>query len=264
MTISSLNDYMAANKQLVNITKTASITSVAAMPFTVFNQVGTPGAGTFAGTDTAAGVVPTDATAGCPTINSFGGGNTGYITSVIFSNTVASRIRLYDCLFKAGAYNYNASVSLANQPSFSSRVPDANYAGLELWIEAVTAFTGNLSIAITYTDQAGGTGHTTGTVATGLAPTAGRMIQLPFAAGDCGIQKVESVTATVSAAGTFNVLVLRPLWEGRVRSANDGDNHDFLKTGLVRIYDNSALMIQVAADSTATGIPSVLVEVSDK
>lgn len=60
------------------------------------------------------------------------------------------------------------------------------------------------------------------------------------------------------------MLVLRPLVEGRVRSAYDGDTQDFLKTGLPEVFANSAFFKQVAADSTSIGIPSVLLEVANK
>jgi hypothetical protein len=71
------------------------------------------------------------------------------------------------------------------------------------------------------------------------------------------VQKIESVTATVATVGTFNVLVLRPLWSGRARVANDGDVHDLFKTGMPELFTDSALMLAVCADSTATGIPEL-------
>jgi hypothetical protein len=136
-----------------------------------------------------------------------------------------------------------------------------DFTNTEIWIEAVTAFTGNQSIAITYTNQAGTTGRTTGTIATGVAPIVGRMLQLPLAAGDTGVQKIESVVSTVSTAGTFNVLVLRRLWAGRVIVANWGDTHDFLKTGMPIVFADSALMPIVQPDSTATGLFELVAEV---
>lgn len=262
MAISTLDQLIASASQRVGLLKTASRTAVAAVPFSVFDLAGNPGAGTLAGTSTTAGVVPTYATAGVPVVNNFGAGNTGYIAKVEFSNTVACRIRLYDLLWKGGAYAFNANVTLSAQPSYSSRVlGGTDYTNTELWLEAVTAFTGNQSIAITYTNQGGTASRTTGTVATGVAPIVGRMYQMPLQAGDTGLQKVDSVVSTVSTAGTFNVLVMRRLWEGRVRIANDGDTHDLLKTGLVQIYQDSALFMQVIADGTATGLPDCQIEV---
>ena len=248
MTIATLDQLIAAASQRVGMIKTVSRASVAAIPFSVFDLAGNPGAGTLAGSSTTAGVVPTDATTGCPTINAFGVGATGYINTVTFGNSVASRLRLYDLLWKGGAYAFNANVTLSAQPSYSSRVlGGTDYTNTEIWLETVTAFTGNQSIAVTYTNQDGTTGRTTGTIATGVAPTVGRMLQLPLQAGDTGVQKIESVISTVSTVGTFNVLVMRRLWEGRVRINNDGDTHDMLRTGLPQIFADSALFLQVIA-----------------
>lgn len=264
MAITTLDGYIAAPKQQIVLTKTASMTTVAANFGETLHLAGNPGAGTLEGSNTANGVVPTDATAGFPAINAFGGSATGHLTGVEFSSSVACRMKLVDVLFKAGAYAFNAATTLSSQPSYSSRVPGGtDFKGLELWIEAVTAFTGNLSIAVTYTNQNGTTAKTTGTVATGIAPIVGRMIQLPLASGDSGIQKIESVTATGSTAGTFNVLVVRPLWEGNIRVANAGDVHDFMKTGMPQVFADSALGLFVAGDSTTTGLPSLLIEVAN-
>ncbi|MEJ6011434.1 hypothetical protein [Novosphingobium aquae] len=263
MSISTVDGYFAAAKQNIPLTKTASRTSVALIPFSTFDLAGNPGAGTLAGSSTAAGIVPTDATAGCPVINAFGGGATGYLTRVDYANTVLSRLAIYDMLFKAGAYAFNAATTLASQPSFLGRCPDGAGNGNEIWIEAVTAFTGNLSIAVTYTNQAGTTGRTTGTVATGAALTVGRMVQLPLQAGDSGVQKIESVTGTVATVGTFNVLVLRPLWNQRITVANGGGIDDWFKTGAPIVYADSAIIAVPQADSTSTGLPDIIIEIAN-
>jgi hypothetical protein len=262
MAIATLDGYIAAVKQRIQWVKTTSRTSVAVYPESVFDVAGNPGAGVLAIGNTANGLVPDDTVAGYPPVNTFGG--LGYISKVEFGSTIACWFDLYDRLFAAGAYPYNANVTLASQPSYSGRVPGGtDFVGLQLWVEAVTAFTGNMSIAVTYTNQAGATGHTTGTIATGIAPILGRCIQLSLATGDSGLQKIESVVATVATAGTFNLMVLRPLWSGRVTVANGGDVHDLLRTGMVQIFDTSALYALIAADSTATGIPELAIEVAN-
>jgi hypothetical protein len=264
MAITTLDGYIAATKQNITHGKTASRTAVAGIPFSVFDLAGFPGAGVLAGTSTTAGVVPTDATAGTPTINAFGGGATGYLSGVSFGSTVACRIRICDLLWKAGAYPFNAAVALSLQPSYAGRVPGGtDFKGTEMWLEAVTAFTGNQSINITYTNQDGTGGRSTGTIATGTAPIVGRMFQLPLQSGDSGVQRVDNVTSTVSTVGTFNVLVLRPLWEGRVASVAAGDVHDLIRTRMPQVFADSALYIQIIPDSTATGIPSLLYEVAN-
>lgn len=264
MSIATLDQYIAAAKQQVNIVKTTTRTTIVAAWFSLWDLAGNPGAGTLAGDSTTAGVVPDNNTAGAPLLNSFGGGALGYITTVDFGCNGACRMLLADLLWKGGAYAFNAAVNLSAQPSYAARVPGGtDFTGTQIWIEAVTAFTGNLSIAVTYTNQSGVAARTTGTRSLGIAPTVGRMIQLPLQAGDTGVQKIESVTATVATVGTFNVLVLRPLWTGRVRSGNDGDIHGLDKTGMPQVFATSALFLAIAADSTTSGIPELQVEIAN-
>lgn len=263
MAITTLDQLIAAAKQRVPLKKTTTRTAVALGWFSLFDIAGDPGAGTLAGSSTAAGVVPTDATAGTPIINAFGSGNTGHLINVDFSVSVAERVLIYDMLFKAGAYAFNANTTLASQPSYSSRVPGGtDFTNTEIWIEAVTAFTGNLSVAVTYTNQNGVTGRTTGTFATGTALTVGRMMQLPLQAGDTGVQKIESVVGTVASAGTFNVLVIRPLWTGRA-NANSSDMHDYLRIGMPQVFADSALCIAANSDSSQTGLPECYLTIAN-
>lgn len=273
MTIQSLDNYInAAKQQGVAWKKTATRTTIAAAWFSLFDIGGSPGAGTLAIGNTANGVVPTDATAGYPPIDAFGAGNIGSLTKVDFGSSVACRIRLFDRLFAAGAYAFNANVALASQPSYAGRVNlrnfatglDANdYKGTELWAEQVTAATGNQAVAVTYTNQDGTGSRSTGAVGIGAAPTVGRCWQLPLQSGDAGVQRIDNVQGTVASAGTFNVMVLRQLWTGRVRLAADGDVHDFLKTGLIQVFADSALYALVQADSTSSGLPDVMMEIAN-
>ena len=272
MTIATLNDWIGSDKQVIPISKMALRTTVANVWFSLFDVAGNPGAGTLAGTSTTAGVVPTDATAGCPGIN-FSSGS-GYLSTVGFGNTVASRLMLADILWKGGAYSYaGGTTPLSSQPSYSSRVPGGtDYTGTQIWIEVSTAFaTGNnWKVEVTYTDQAGTSGHTTGAQpATALAAaglTLGKMLQLPLAAGDSGVSKIESVVvtngSTAMTAGAFNVLVLRPLWNGRVPAANGGDCHGIDRTGLPLVFNDSALALMVAADSTSSGLPDLVLDIA--
>lgn len=260
MAITSRDSYIAATKNNLVYQKTASRTAVANIPFSVFDQAGNPGAGTLNAGNTANGIVPTDALAGYPIIPN--PTNTLYLATVEYRSSVACWLDVYDCLFSAGAYAFGADTTLASQPSYSGRVPGANYNGLELWIEAVTAFTGNLSVQVNYLDQDGNAGDT-GAYGTGAALIVGRMALVPLAAGDNGIQQVVRVRGTVASAGTFNVHVMRWLWGGRINGANQGGADSLLKTGMPQIYGTSALRMVVTADSTATALPSLRAILAD-
>ena len=256
MAITTFDGFIASAKQYLSWTKVATRTTVGAAWFSVFELAGSPGAGILAGSSTTAGVVPTDATAGFPVIDAFGGSATGYLAQVDFGSSVASRIKLFDMVFKAGAYAFNANTALSAQPSYASRMPESNYKDTQIWIETVTAFTGNPIFTITYTNQDGTAGRTA-VLGAGLAPTLGRMFQIPLQSGDTGVQKIDNVACSVATVGTFNVLVMRPLWSGRVKIANDGDVHDLAKTAMPVVFADSALTFIISADSTSSGIPNI-------
>lgn len=263
MAITTLDGLITAATQHTGIRKTQSVTTIAATPFSVFNLTGQPGAGTLAGTSTAAGVVPDDTVAGFPSINAFGGGATGYLRNIDFSCTVACLLHVFDCLFKAGAYSGSpATNTLASQPSYSGRVPGGtDFTNTEIWFECTTGFVGNLTLTVTYTNQAGVAGRSSGAVAMGFAPTVNRLFQLPLQAGDCGVQKIESVVVAASTSGNFNILVLRRLKDMRVNLVNGGDTLGPDRTGCPVIFATSALYLAVEADSTSTGLPSVMFDI---
>jgi hypothetical protein len=260
MAITTLDGYIGAAKYRLTWMKTGTRTLIAAMPYTVFDIAGSPGAGTLNVGNTANGLVPTSATAGYPAIPSFSGQN-GYLARVEFGSSVPCCFDLYDRLFVAGAYAYNANVTLASQPSFDTRLPNTGvYNGLQLWIEAVTAFTGVLGVRIYYQDQDNNAGDTG--VVTTLALPIGRCFQIPLATGDSGVRRINQVVGATASAGTFNVMILRPLWFGRVTTANGGDVHDLLRTGFPKIFDTSALYTILYADSTAVGLPDMTLQVA--
>jgi len=275
MAITTLDGYIGASKQRIPFVKTATRTSVALIPFSVFDLAGNPGAGVLAGTSTTAGVVPTDATAGTPSIKAFGGSATGYLTKVEYYNSVLSYLYLYDLLFKAGNYAYNSgTTTLSAQPAISSRTPDysggATFGnGCEIWIEVVAAMTSATAwqVQVTYTNSAGTTGRTSivSAAQAAAALTVGKMFQLALQAGDSGVQKIESVIVTTgaAAAGSFNVLIMRKLWSNRIAIANSGGIDDILKTGAPIVYADSALVLVVQADSTSTGLPNLNIEISN-
>ncbi len=241
-------------KQRVGILRVG--TNSASNPLTMFHYGGAPAAGTLAGTSTAAGVVPTDATVGFPDIMAFGAGNTGYLARVMatpFFSGQTERGTLYDMLFKAGAYAFNANVTLAAQPSYASRIPGGDYKGTTIWWESVTAFTGSPSVVVTYTNQDGVAGRTTGVFSLGAQGNIGAIRNLPLQAGDTGVQKIESVIGSVATAGTFNILVLRPLWMGNLAPLEKPVQTSPLMIRLPILFDTSALFVILNYTQNASG-----------
>jgi hypothetical protein len=269
MAITTYAGYKAANKQQVDCINITSVTSVANGMFSCWN-------GTLAGANTANGVVPTDADTSLPNYNagidSFGAGTKGYLTRAVFINQGANSSNgmgiLFDMVFKAGAYAFNANTTLASQPSYAARMPGGtDYTDTEIWFECVTAFTGNLNLTVTYTNQAGTAGRTTGLFAPGNTPTVRRSFRMPLQAGDTGVQQINSVVSTVATAGTFNILVLRRLNMGKVASSQElripnVNGADVLMTGMPEVFDNSCLTMMQLCDGTTTGQPYFMAEVA--
>lgn len=261
MAITSLDQLIAATSQGIQIYKSGSRTTTGNAWFSTIDLAGNPGAGSIASLGITNGSLYTDGTGGHPPVNTFGGSNLGYIASVEFGNTVACRMMLVDVLCRHGSFAFNANSSGLTGVDISGRIVNSSYAGLQLWYECATAITTNQSVAVTYVDQSGNTGHSTGTVALGTAPTLGRLIQLPLAAGDSGLQKITGVTSTGATAGTFNLIIARPLWTGRINLANGGDAHPWDRIGMPQIFDTSAIELWLNPDSTASGLPEVFIDV---
>lgn len=258
----NINGVPLGPKQRIPFYKTASRTTVAAGWFTDFDLSGVPGAGTLAAGNTANGLVHTDATAGYPLINAFGASARGYLSRIAIKNSVVSTIRLFDRVFVCGAYAFNANTTLTSQPSFATRVSlnggAADYAGLELWVEQVTAATGNQAVNVTYTNNADATGRTTGAVGIGAAPTVGRCWQLPLQAGDKGAKQVTNVTGSVATVGTFNVMLLRPLADLYVDTASKTLVQDATMLCAPEVFADSAIYrIAMSPAGTALGTMDV-------
>lgn len=275
MAITSLDTYIAGQRQRIGWYKSASITTVANIPFTLFNQAGNPGAGTLAGTTTASAILQDDTIAGYPFIQFTTGGS--YLSKVEFGNSIACRMRLVDVISKGGAYGFaTGTTSITSYPDISGRAPDFTTVLAvwgqrnEIWVECTAAFTNATAwqVQCTYTNQSGTTSRSTiiSTAQAAAALTAGKLFQLALASGDTGVQKLQSVIVTNvgATAGGFNLLIVREIWSsGRVRIANDGDIHDMLKTGMPLIHNTAALTVWVQTDSTASGTPELFFEIAN-
>lgn len=271
MAILTADDYIAAARQLYDITKTAEITTVANNEFSTLDVAGMPGAGSLAVGNTANGLVPDDTVAGYPLITAFGGGATGHLTRVNFACTVACRMRLWDRLFNVGSVSLTslATTTLASQPSYTGRLPGGtDYGNLFILIEINAAVSATATtVTVTYKNQAGTTGRSTGATASLSGFTTRRIIVMPLQAGDTGVQKIETVVVggTVATTGSVNVIVARLLVESmRVPIANAADAYGFDRVGFPQVWDTSALWLTVIPDSTSSGIPSVQFEIANK
>lgn len=261
MAITSADGWFAATKQATMIRKTSAAVSVAATPFSLWAEAGSPGAGVLAVGNTTTGIVPTDATIGSPIVNAYGVGTTGYLSNAAYRNSVASGCILYDRLFHVGSVSLLAlaTTTLASQPSYAARCPGGSYAGLEIWLEINAAVSATATtVAVTYTNAVGVAGRTTGAVSVN-AFTTKRIVFMPLQAGDAGVQKIDTIVVggVVATTGTVNVIVARTLGVFDVRIANGLDAQAWDLLGGPVVYETSCFALACIPDSTSTGVPSL-------
>jgi hypothetical protein len=265
MAITTSDGYIGAAKQIIPYTKTASITTVAAQRSTQFASAGNPGAGTAAFTTAVTGVVPTDATAGFPVINAFGGGNTGYLTRVQYALSVTGRLELWDCLWGINVPTTpTATITMSGAPSYLGRCPSGAGDDCRIFLWSTTQPAAATTINVNYTNSAGTSGRSTGASASLSGLIVGRWIELPLQAGDSGVNSIQSIVVGGTAGtGQINVIVARRLWTNRVPVVNGGQTDGLDRTGMPVVYADSALMLTTIPDSTAAGIPDLNLEIAN-
>ena len=265
MSITSIDDYLGAARQIIDYTKTVSKATSGGNASTYFEIAGSPGAGTLAASSTT-GVVPVDTDVGYPKITNFAGGATGYLSRFSAFGSVAGRIILFDRLWVGGTYAFASGttvVALNGDPTPLNRVPDNDWSLVEAYFELVTATTGTQTLSLVYTDQAG-VSRTSPTVSAAASTAVGRLYRVPLFAGGTGIQKVESVVVTGGTVGTWNVVLLRRLADIRIAGGNYGDTYDMFRVGMPRVYDASALICASMPDSTTGGTIDAKIEIASK
>lgn len=260
MALTSLNTYISGKRTILGYSKYTSVTTTASNYFQIAHLVGTPiqmaGVG-----DIVSGIVQTSDMQGyikMPTIT-----NTGYLTGVNLESSVTQNILLFDRVYAVGAFPFNANTVLSAQPSYAARMPSGDYTGTQIWFHAFSAFTGNPTVTVTYTNQSGVAGRSTGAIALGLAPIIHYMRPLPLQAGDTGVQKIESVVCTVATVGTFNISVMRPLCTMACQVIGLPQKLDLLGTGAPIVYSDTALYPVCSPTSTSSGVISIQMEITD-
>jgi hypothetical protein len=271
LAITTVDQFVAAAKQDLVINKTATAVTIGTVPFSLWDVAGTPGAGSLSIGNTASGLVPTDATAGAPTINAFGGGATGYVTGAEIYNSVTSQVLVYDRVFHVGSISLTslATTTLSSQPSFSSRIPGGtDYTGLELFLEINAAVSNTATtVTVNYYNEtgSGGGSRTTGATASLAQYTTRRLVPMPLQAGDKGISQINSVVVggTVATTGSFNVVIARKIAGARIMVANGGEVQAWDRVPFRQIWDNSCLWLVVNADSTSSGTPKTYLQIAN-
>lgn len=152
------------------------------------------------------------------------------------SNSSGSLI-LIDRLVESGGLNGTITTTqTTNLPTATlPRFTDGAGVMIGLSIYTSVGSTGT-TVTASYTNQAGVSGRTTQAMAFGGTnfSTVNRIIVLPLADGDTGVQSVESVTlaGTTGTAGNFGVTLFRPLGAISLDMSSFSNNVDLIGSGL--------------------------------
>lgn len=171
----------------------------------------------------------------------------------------AGKMTVYDRLLtKSGLDATLTTAQNINGGSDATLTRYTNGLGNQIWIEIYTQIgaTGT-TITCAYKNQAGASKTTTAVVFGGTQRReAQRLIRLPLAAGDTGVQAVVSVTvlATTGTAGNFGILVVHPLHPGiPISLANACMGLNFLDGTMPEILTDACIALSMQCTTTTAG-----------
>jgi hypothetical protein len=246
---------LGAAQRLVQVK--ANVTAVAGRMTALWSAAGQPGVGSTTLGQAAAGVVPVDSDTGYQTFTNPGSGST-YLAGVSGVSAASGVIVIWDNVWTWGSGGSGWSVTTTTAQNTTSPAaltrPDSTGANTEAWLHILaTMGSGAATPVLSYTDQDGNAGATTGTMGYNSASIIGSMYNFPLAAGDSGVRSVQSLTLSVSmTSGTARVCIMRRL-ATLPCVANVGFKYNAYDLGLPVISNDAALMVGVLPSSTASG-----------
>lgn len=204
-----------------------------------------PGAAAIPDNTTSGGLLQTDPS----------GGRELWLLGMSAVATQAGTLILYDRLLHNGGLSGTVTTA---QTVGGTLTRNTGGVGNQIWVEVYTQIgASSTTITASYTNQAGTSGRTTKAVAignTGLRE-AERIIPLPLADGDTGVQAVASVTlaATTGTAGSFGVTVAHPVLILPMQAGGTGGMRDLI-AGLPEIdaIDTDACLALAFLANTTT------------
>ena len=250
ITTSNQFDGAIAGAENQSLYKTQLASKGAGFFQSLWQAAGYPAAGAVPATG--AGVIPTLATQGAM-VFAAPGALTAYLSRLDLAATAAQTIFIADRLWHGSGLNG----TLATAQAINGPTTNRNGAGVgnQLWLE-IYAATGATAATLTvsYTNSAGVAGRST-TIAMPTSPVVGQMTPIPLAAGDVGIQSVQSATLSVSTgtAGNFGLTILQQTGLISVTASNVGTSKGAYETGMTLIDPNACLFPYVLCTSANTG-----------
>lgn len=253
--IDTLDKVIAGMQYPREIYKAVTGTMVAGRPHSLWYLGGMPSAAV-APTVGLTGVVLTSPTQGqIPFVNPVSGNS--YLARLQGQATIAGALQLVDRIW----HNSGIDVTSTAEQTFTDAVQiparDANGEnvgeGVYCGVECSGAMgAGTPTITIKYINTAGQTKTATNLVAVVASSIQGTFYPIGLAAGDLGIQRLISIRLSATmTSGTLSVVLYRPISRLELTGANTPNAVDAITGGLVRIWDDSVLML-IFLPSTTT------------
>lgn len=260
MTLADLNAYKAAFSTFPEILPITNVggTVVAGRPYDMWQTMAP------AGVAPTTAVVPTNTTIGSLGQQNGGSGALSIMGSRLNPLNPGTYL-VCDRLSHQGGLSGTVTTAQTTNLPTAALTRYTSGVGVMIGLTIYTAI-GTTASAVTasYTNQAGTSGQTTASVVMGSTGfnAANRMIFLPLASGDTGVQAVASVTLNPSTvtAGNFGVTLFKPLYtiiaddmSGQTITSFTGGNSF---GGIPEILDNACLFLICLSNSTnsaATG-----------
>lgn len=208
-----------------------------------------------------AAAIPTNSTNGALPITNAGGSREKWLTQIFAMATTPGILLVYDRLLHISGLNATLTTDQTVQGTTPTPALTRNTGGVGniAFYEVYTLIgaTGT-TLTMTYTNSAGTTGRTS-TVnigATGFRE-AQRMMAIPLAAGDKGIQAIDKVklTATTGTAGDFGITIAKPIAFIPIGTAGVPAWRDFTTglPGLPKIDTNACLAFTFLQNAATAG-----------
>jgi hypothetical protein len=200
--------------------------------------------------------IPTNTTAGSIDPDPFTAGKQRWLLGATATCLTTGTVMLYDRLHEQAGLSATVTTPQTVSGTLTRYNTNSTCVGNQIWAEIYSPIGGTqTTISCIYICQ-------DGTTKTSQSATFGgtgwlerdRMIPIPLASGDSGVQKVTSctVTATTGTAGSFGITVLHPLTYVYITLAGVGSSKDLISgtPGVVEILPNACLAVAWYAGTT--------------
>lgn len=194
------------------------------------------------------------------------GGNSSYLARFVgLSSAQSGQLMLVDRLWHNSGLNVTSTSSqTVNSVTFPARDENGttNGAGVLLGVEISSNMgAGTPTVTVTYTNSAG-TGSKTGTniLAVGTTSAAGSFYPIGLAAGDTGVQSIQSVQFSATwTSGTLHLVAYRVLSVLQIGNAGISSAVDVVTGGMPQLFDNTVpFVIFVPVTTTSTSLQGAM------